>query len=78
MSPVDQVWVLLCAFLIFMMQAGFMSVEAGITRTKNNISVATKNISDFSLSVLMYWSVGYGFMYGVSAGGLVGTSLFRL
>lgn len=67
---------LLCAFLIFMMQAGFMSIEAGITRTKNNVSVAIKNISDFSLSVLMYWAIGYGLMYGQSAAGLFGTSLF--
>ncbi len=76
MSPVDQVWVLLCAALIFMMQAGFMCVEAGITRTKNNISVAIKNISDFALSVLMFWAVGYGLMYGASSGGLFGTSEF--
>ena len=53
-----------------------MSIEAGITRTKNNVSVAIKNISDFSLSVLMYWAIGYGLMYGQSAAGLFGTSLF--
>lgn len=76
MSAVDQVWVLICAALIFMMQAGFMCVEAGITRTKNNISVAIKNISDFSLSVLVYWALGYGLMYGTSVGGLWGTSQF--
>ncbi|MGA9411038.1 MAG: ammonium transporter, partial [Roseobacter sp.] len=53
-----------------------MSIEAGITRTKNNISVAIKNIADFSLSVLVYWALGYGLMYGASLGGLVGTNLF--
>ncbi len=76
MSEVDQVWVLVCAALIFMMQAGFMCVEAGITRAKNNISVAIKNISDFSLSVLLYWALGYGLMYGKSVGGLFGGSAF--
>ena len=76
MSAVDQVWVLTCAALIFMMQAGFMCVEAGITRAKNNISVAIKNISDFSLSVLVYWALGYGLMYGTSSGGLWGTTYF--
>jgi Amt family ammonium transporter len=55
-----------------------MSVEAGITRTKNNISVTIKNISDFSLSVLMYWALCYGLMYGASAGGPFRASLFRL
>ena len=76
MSAVDQVWVILCTILVFMMQAGFMCVEAGITRSKNNISVALKNISDLSVSVLLYWALGYGLMYGASMNGLVGTTLF--
>ncbi|WP_295315467.1 ammonium transporter [Roseobacter sp.] len=76
MSEIDQVWVLFCATLIFMMQAGFMCVEAGITRSKNNISVAIKNISDLSVSVILFWAVGYGVMYGTSYDGLFGTSDF--
>ena len=76
MTAIDQVWVLLCAFLIFVMQPGFMCIEAGITRSKNNISVAIKNISDFSLSVLMYWLVGYALMFGVSWNGFFGTTDF--
>ncbi|MEM6728419.1 MAG: hypothetical protein AAF618_07960, partial [Pseudomonadota bacterium] len=76
MSPVDQVWVLTCIGLVFMMQAGFMCIEAGITRAKNNISVAIKNISDFSLSVLIFWLLGYGLMFGESWGGLLGTEGF--
>lgn len=75
-QQLDQLWVLLCAGLIFMMQAGFMCVEAGLTRSKNNISVAIKNITDFSLSVLLFWFVGFGIMFGASAGGLFGTSGF--
>jgi len=54
------------------MQVGFMCVEAGITRTKNNISVALKNIADFSLSFLLFWIVGYGLMFGASGWGLLG------
>ncbi|PUB10908.1 ammonium transporter [Yoonia sediminilitoris] len=76
MSQIDLVWVLMCTALVFMMQAGFMCVEAGITRTKNNISVAIKNISDFSLSVMLFWLLGYGLMYGESFGGFIGTSGF--
>jgi len=75
-SQVDQLWVLICAALVFMMQAGFMCIEAGITRAKNNISVAIKNISDFSLSVLLFWLLGYGLMFGDSLGGILGTSGF--
>lgn len=76
MSQVDVAWVLMCTALVFMMQAGFMCVEAGITRAKNNISVAIKNISDLSLSVMLFWLLGYGLMYGQSYGGWIGTSGF--
>ncbi len=76
MSELDYIWILFCAGLVFFMQAGFMCVEAGITRTKNNISVAIKNVSDFSFSILLYWVFGYGLMYGDSAGGFFGTTNF--
>ena len=46
----DMVWVLFSAFLVFMMQAGFMSLEAGMARAKNSINVAIKNFSDFLIS----------------------------
>ena len=51
MSQVDQLWVLVCAAMVFVMQPGFMCIEAGITRTKNNINVAMKNISPFAGNV---------------------------
>lgn len=76
MTQVDQLWVLLCAALIFMMQAGFMCVEAGITRSKNNISVAIKNLTDLALAISLFWIVGYGTMFGASANGWFGTSFF--
>lgn len=76
MSETDLSWVLVCTILVFMMQAGFMCIEAGITRTKNNISVATKNISDLALSVILFWLVGYGLMYGQTQSGLFGTTGF--
>ncbi|MEM6275889.1 MAG: ammonium transporter [Pseudomonadota bacterium] len=76
MSQIDQLWLLICAALVFMMQAGFMCIEAGITRAKNNISVAIKNISDFSLSVLLFWLFGYAVMFGDSLGGWFGTTGF--
>lgn len=72
MSDLDLVWVFLCTALVFMMQVGFMCVEAGITRTKNNISVALKNIADISLSFILFWLIGYGLMFGPSAAGLIG------
>ncbi len=72
----DTLWVLIAATLVFMMQGGFMCLESGFTRSKNSINVAIKNLSDFMLSVLLFWSVGYGVMFGASQAGLVGADGF--
>ncbi len=74
----DILWILISAFLVFLMQPGFMCLESGLTRSKNSISVAVKNLSDFILSVFVFWAVGYGLMYGISAAGLIGKSGFFL
>ncbi len=71
---VDNLWLLFCAALILLMQPGFMCVEAGLTRSKNNIGVAIKNIADFSISILLFWLLGYGLMFGISFAGVFGTS----
>lgn len=73
-SPVDILWILVCASLVFLMQAGFLCLEAGSTRSKNNINVAVKNFADFGVSVLCFWLFGFALMFGQTAGGLVGTS----
>lgn len=71
-------WVAVCAGLVFMMQAGFMCLEAGLTRRKNNINVAMKNLTDFGISALVFWLVGYGLMFGASRSGWVGADGFAL
>ena len=73
---IDTLWILLCAILVFLMQAGFMCIEAGATRNKNNINTALKNICDFGISVLGFWAVGYGIMYGLSVHSVIGTTKF--
>ncbi len=50
--------------LVMWMAAGFAMLEAGLTRSKNNVVVLTKNISLFALACIMYYFVGYNFMYG--------------
>ena len=37
-ANIDLLWMLICAVLVFMMQAGFMCLESGIIRNKNNIN----------------------------------------
>jgi len=46
------------------MGAGFAMLEAGLTRTKNNATVLTKNMALFAISCIMYYFVGYNLMYG--------------
>ncbi len=78
MENIDLLWVLLCAALVFMMQMGFLSLETGLTRSKNNINVATKNMADFSISTLLFWGFGFALMFGTSEAGWLGTSDFLL
>lgn len=70
----NMIWVLLSAGLVFFMQAGFMCLESGLTEAKNSINVAVKNLADFVIATLVFWLVGFGFMFGDSLGGLIGTS----
>lgn len=58
------------------MQAGFLCLESGLTRTKNSINVAIKNITDFGIATLVYYSIGFGFMFGASSEGLIGANTY--
>ncbi|MEO0885548.1 MAG: ammonium transporter [Cyanobacteria bacterium J06648_10] len=74
----DIIWLLVCASLVFLMQPGFMCLESGLTRSKNNINVAVKNLADFGISLMLFWLVGYGILFGLSYGGWIGHSAFTL
>lgn len=75
-SLIDQLWVLFACGLVLFMQAGFLCVESGLTRTKNSINVAIKNVTDFGVATLFYWLVGFGIMFGHTFSGIFGTSNF--
>jgi Amt family ammonium transporter len=60
----DTLWVLVAAFLVFFMQAGFAMVEAGFTRAKNAVNILMKNLIDFSMGSIAYWAVGFAIMFG--------------
>ncbi|AEF82156.1 ammonium transporter [Leadbettera azotonutricia] len=72
----DVVWLFIGSILVFIMQAGFALVETGLTRAKNATNITMKNVMDFCFGAIVYWAVGWGFMYGTSAGGLIGTDQF--
>ncbi len=70
---INNIWVLVAAFLVMFMQPGFAMVEAGFTRKKNTANILMKNLMDFSIGALIYWVIGYSIMYGDSIfGGLIG------
>jgi len=75
---IDTLWVINCAILVFIMQAGFMCMESGLSRYKNSINVALKNAADFGVSVVVFWLFGFGIMFGTSYKGFFGTDLFFL
>jgi Amt family ammonium transporter len=73
----DVVWLFIGAILVFIMQAGFALVETGLTRAKNATNITMKNVMDFCFGAIVYWALGWGFMYGKDAlGGLIGTDQF--
>jgi len=60
------------------MQAGFMCLESGLSRNKNSINVALKNVTDFGIAVVIFWAFGFALMYGTSVSGLFGNKFFFL
>ncbi|KJF44616.1 ammonium transporter [Draconibacterium sediminis] len=69
---IDNMWLLVAAFLVMFMQPGFALVEAGFTRSKNTANILMKNLMDFSIGSILYWVIGFTIMYGDSIGGFIG------
>ena len=78
MEGIDLLWLVFASALVFLMQGGFLCLESGMTRSKNSINVAIKNLADFCLSTLVFWVFGFGLMFGLSYNGWIGLDLFAL
>lgn len=76
-ANLDTVWMLVAAFLVFFMQAGFALVEAGFVRARNVTNIFMKNFFDLALGAIAFWAIGFGVMFGTS-NGLFGTGWFFL
>ena len=70
------VWTLVAAVLVFWMQAGFAMVETGFTRAKNSVNILMKNLMDFSIGSIAFYTIGFGLMFGTSKAGFIGTDMF--
>ncbi|MDO8648520.1 MAG: ammonium transporter [Candidatus Peregrinibacteria bacterium] len=60
----DTVWVLMTAFLVFWMNAGFALVESGFCQAKNCVNILAKNYIVFAISSIAFFLVGFGLMFG--------------
>jgi Amt family ammonium transporter len=76
-NPINTMWTLVAAFLVFFMQAGFMGLEAGFARSRETVNVLTECIVDTCLCGLLFWAFGFAFMFG-EGNGLIGHQYFFL
>jgi ammonium transporter, Amt family len=72
----NSLWTMIAAILVIFMLGGFILLEAGSTRMKNAGHIAGKTIFTFGIASLVFWAVGYGFIFGDNANFFVGMSEF--
>ena len=65
LTGTDVLFVLIGAILVFAMHAGFAFLEVGTVRRKNQVNALVKIITDFGISTISYFFVGYAVAYGV-------------
>lgn len=77
-TNLNYVWTIVAAILVFFMQSGFALLETGFTRSKNAVNIIMKNFMDVGAGGLVFFAVGFGLMFGTTAGGWIGTDGFFL
>lgn len=76
-NPINTLWVLLAAFLVFAMQVGFTMLEAGFCRSRETVNVLMECIVDTCLCGLLFYAIGFAFMFS-HGNGLIGLNWFFL
>jgi Amt family ammonium transporter len=77
-SGMDEMWQLVAAMMVFLMQAGFAMLEAGHATNNNSLNIMFKNVCNACISAFAFWLIGYGFAFGESKNGFIGTKGFAL
>src|SRR5438046_100685 len=67
-NPLNTVWTLVAAFLVFGMQAGFTMLEAGFCRSRETVNVLVECVFDTCLCGILFYAWGYAFMFGAGNG----------
>jgi len=60
---VDNLWILIAAFLVFIMHLGFSTLEAGLTQEKNTVNILFKNVFIISIGIITYYFIGFNTHY---------------
>lgn len=76
-NATNTAWTLVAAFLVFFMQAGFMMLEAGFARERETVNVLMECIVDTCLCALLWFAMGFAFMFG-TGNGIIGHEFFFL
>jgi ammonium transporter, Amt family len=76
-NGLNTAWVLVTAFLVFFMQAGFMMLEGGFARTREVSNIMIECIVDTGLCGVLFYAFGFAFMFG-SGNGWIGYHYFFL
>jgi ammonium transporter, Amt family len=76
-NPINTVWTLVAAFLVFGMQVGFTMLEAGFCRSRETVNVLMECIVDTCLCGLLFYAFGFAFMFS-HGNGLIGYNWFFL
>jgi Amt family ammonium transporter len=63
-NPINTMWTLIAAFMVFFMQAGFMCLEAGFARTRETVNILLEGIVDTCLCGILFYAWGFAFMFG--------------
>lgn len=64
-SGSDVLFVLLGGIMVLAMHAGFAFLELGTVRKKNQVNALVKILTDFSVSTVAYFFIGYSVAYGI-------------
>jgi Amt family ammonium transporter len=63
MFAVNNTWMMVSTFLVFIMHLGFATVESGLTRAKNTVNILCKNTAIVAIGLLTYTLMGFNLMY---------------
>ncbi|MDA0990178.1 MAG: ammonium transporter [Verrucomicrobia bacterium] len=77
---VNNVWMMVATFLVFIMHLGFATLESGLTQAKNTVNILFKNTAIVAIGLLTYALIGFNLMYPADwiADGWLGKLVFGI